>query len=96
MSDTTDNALDEKEQIALRGTSEASVLIRKLASAPISAESQKMIRDLAGAFHNAPRHCAAPKQQRHATAFLIDAALQQAAKTCLDHRFEFAPAHNFA
>lgn len=84
--------LSKMEQIALHGASEALVIIRKLASAPITPESQKAIRDLADAFHNVPAHCAGPAQQRQANAFLIDAALRHATKACVEHGFTFTPA----
>lgn len=84
--------LNEKERIALHGVSEALVLIRNLAAAPFSTESLKIIHDLADAFHNVPAHCAGPEQQRDANAFLIEAAMRNAAKTCLDHGFNFTPA----
>jgi hypothetical protein len=88
MSDT----LSKTEQIALHGASDALVLIRSLASAPITPESQKAIHDLADAFHNVPGHCAGQKQQREANTFLVDAALSNGAKTCLQHGFTFTPA----
>lgn len=88
MSDT----LGKTEQIALHGASEALVLIRALASAPIMSESQKAIRNLADAFHNVPAHCAGPKQQRGANTFRVDVAFPNAAKTCLEHGFIFTPA----
>lgn len=84
--------LSKTEQIALHGASEALVIIRKLASSPITPESQKAIYDLADAFHNVPAHCAGPAQQREANAFLIDAALRHAARICLEHGFTFTPA----
>lgn len=74
----TKSALNETEQSALRAASEAFVLIRMLASRPMSSEAQQIIRDMANAFHNIPAHCAGSVEQRQANAFLIEAGIRDA------------------
>ncbi|GAB2880973.1 hypothetical protein GCM10027277_57570 [Pseudoduganella ginsengisoli] len=74
----TSTALNETEKSALRAASEAFLLIRMLASRPMSGEAQQIIRDMADAFHNVPVHCAGSVEQRQANAFLIEDAIRDA------------------
>lgn len=78
-------ALNETEQAALRAASEAFVLIRMLASRPMTSEAQQVIRDMADAFHNIPAHCAGQAEQRQANAFLMEAGIRDAIRAHNKH-----------
>lgn len=81
----TQTELSETEQSALRAASEAFVLIRMLASRPMTSDAQQIIRDMADAFHNIPAHCAGPAEQRQANAFLIEAGIRNAIRAHNKH-----------
>lgn len=85
MSAPNTEVLSETEQTALRAASEAFVLIRMLTARPMSTEAQQIIHDMANAFHNVPEHCAGGAAQRKANAFLIEAAVRDAAKAYNKH-----------
>ncbi|KND60407.1 hypothetical protein BVER_03856c [Candidatus Burkholderia verschuerenii] len=74
----SDAPLNGVERTLLLATAEALVEIRRLASKPLTKDTQQAIRELADAFHNVPRVAAYTMEEREPLAFLMQAAEQQA------------------